>query len=453
MAVDYNKTGIPARMTRDLFPRKWPHFMEKLHQPKERTYQSEKILGQLYDQVERVAFEPKFDGKYDERILHAFDLDPIIIQQAADLKGAYDAAMHRIMAQHEIKTEFEVWSTFVLQHSNPNDYKFHEEIGRLSQTLKDDFRGQCYRMAGGKGYEFLAPFVAAMYHVTHEEMQIALRECLQKVTVAGVDVPLRKQEPSSMPLCSFPWLFPSILGRIANGDHPVVSEDLALPVEGEQNRSVPKPKVFQTDNEDLLLETAEGVTHRGENLVLFENQEGSDNEEDGQQMTPKSTSASLSTVISKNSTSNHEEELLIQLNGEEADAQAGKCPPLGAGSPLSSSSTVSTNSIVEDRCALGPESVHPDELFHDEGTEAIALSKILTPSSHSESAIADEVGDTDGGKGRSAESLIKLDDTAVLECSPGEENDEESDGEEELVLIQINNKDSCLDRLNKLIES
>ena len=452
MAVDYNKTGIPARMTRDLRPRKWPHFMEKDHKPKEQIYQSEKILGQLYDQVERVAFEPKFDGKYDERILHAFDLDSIITQQAADLKSAYDAAMHRIMAQHEIRTEFEVWSTFVLQHSNPNDYKFHEEIGRLSQTLKDDFRTQCYRMAGGKSYEFIAPFVAAMYHVTHEEMQIALTECRQMVSVAGVDVPLRKQEPSSMPLCSFPWLFPSILGRIANGDHPVVSEDLALPIQGEQNRSVPKPKVFQTDNQDLLLETAEGVTHRGENLVLFENQEGSDNEEDGQQLTPKSTSASPSTATSKNSTSNHEEELLIHLNGEEADAKPSKCPPPGAGGTLSSSSTVSTSSIIEDRSALSPKSVHLDELFHDEGIEACALSGILTPSSHSESAITNQTGDMHEGKGTLAGPLIDLDGITVPDSRPVEENDEESDDEEELVHIEIN-KDSYLNRLNKLIES
>ena len=451
MAVDYNKTGIPARMTRDLRPRKWPHFMEKGHKPKDKIYQSEKILGQLFDQVERVAFEPKFDGKYDERILHAFDLDSIIIQQAADLKGAYDAAMHRIMAQHEIKTEFEVWTTFVLQHSNPNDYKFHEEIGRLSQTLKDDFRSQCYLKAGGKSYEFIAPFVAAMYHVTHEEMQIALTECCQMVTVAGVDVPLRKQEPSSMPLCSFPWLFPSILGRIANGDHPVVSEDLALPIEGEQKRSVPKQKVFQTDNEDILLETAEGVTHRGENLVLFENQDGSDNEEDGQQLTPKSTSESLSTVTSKKSTGNHPEKLLIQLNGEVADAKPVKSPPLGAGSTLSSTSPVSTTLIIEDRSALNSKSVHLDDLFHDDGIEASALSRIPTPSSHSESAIADKVGDMHGGNGRSVESLIKLDNLAVLKFNPEEENDEESDGEEE--LIHIDTKDSCLDRLNKLIES
>ena len=453
MAVDYNKTGIPARMTRDLRPRKWPHFMEKDHKPKEQIYQSEKILGQLYDQVERVAFEPQFDGRYDERILHAYDLDLIIIQQAADLKSAYDAAMHRIMAQHEIKTEFEVWSTFVLYHSNPNDYKFHEEIGRLSQTLKDDFRAQCYRMAGGKSFEFIAPFVAAMYHVTHEEMQIALAECRQMVTVARVDVPLRKQEPSSMPLCSFPWLFPSILGRIANGDHPVVSEDLALHVQGEQKRSVPKPKVFQTDHEELLLETVEGVTHRGENLVLFENQEGSDNEEDGQQLTPKSISASLSTITTKNSTSNHHEELLIQLNDEEADAKPIQCPPLGAGSTLCSSLAVSTTSSFEDRGALSPKSVHLDELFHDQGTEASELSKMFTPSSHSESAIADQEADTHGGKGKLAESSVKLDDTAVLKSSPEEENDEESDGEEELVHIHMDTRDSYLDRLNKLIES
>ncbi len=149
MAVDYVKTGVPARMPRELAPKKWPHFMEKNHKPKEQIYVSHKVLGKLYDQVERVDFIPAFSNTFDKRILQAYKLENHVLQDATDLKQEYDAAMRRIMAQHDIKTEFEVWSTFVLHHSNQSkDYKFHEEIGQLSSALKDQYRTECYRKAG-----------------------------------------------------------------------------------------------------------------------------------------------------------------------------------------------------------------------------------------------------------------------------------------------------------------
>jgi hypothetical protein len=43
--------------------------------------------------------------------------------------------MYRIMAQHDIKSEFEVWSTFVMHHGGANDYKFHEENGGIAHTI------------------------------------------------------------------------------------------------------------------------------------------------------------------------------------------------------------------------------------------------------------------------------------------------------------------------------
>ena len=290
MAVDYNKSGIPARMPRALRPRKWPHFMEKTHLPEEQKYTSRKVLGQLYDQVERVDFKPAFDTPFDQRILNAYRLDDKIVRTAASLKCEYDAAMRRIMAKHEIKTEFEVWSTFVLHHAGVvKDYKFQaEEIGRLSQELKDEFRAECYRKAGGKDFELIAPFVAAMYYVTNHEMQMALHECRQVVKVAGKDQAMRKMEPPSMPLMSFPWLFQNILGRIANGNFTSATEEVIVPVQGDSKRSGLKKKLFNDGESDILLETTEGITHRGETLLLFEDQEKAG----VQQATPKISPAS-----------------------------------------------------------------------------------------------------------------------------------------------------------------
>lgn len=274
MAVDYVKTGEPAEMPQDLRPRKWPHFMEKTHKPKEQTYKSQKILGQLYDQVDRVAFAPAYTAPFDKRILNAYNLSEQLLYEAGELKVQYDAAVLRIMAQHEIQTEFEVWSTFVLHHvGDSKDFKFHEVIGELSSGLKYQFREACYNKAGGKEYEHIAPFVAAMYKVTADQVAQAIQACQQVVTVSGQETQTREMTPANMPLMSFPWLFQGILGKIAQAIEivPGQRDDTYSPLHRrpKHRKGLMEPQSLDDDN----LETHEGVTHRGEVLELFENPE------------------------------------------------------------------------------------------------------------------------------------------------------------------------------------
>ncbi|KAL8783976.1 MAG: hypothetical protein Q9213_004227 [Squamulea squamosa] len=207
-AVDYIKSGVPACMTRDLQPSKWPHFMEKKNRPRESIYESKKVLGQLFDQVERVDFIPLYDAPFDKRILNAYKADMKMLENAAEVKRQYDAAVRRIMAQHAIASEFEVWTTFVMSHSKAsNDYKFHEEIGRIAMSLKDRFRKLCYEKAGGSNFDTLGPFVAAMYTVTADEVGNAVAEArARKANLSA----------KKMPMMSFPWLFQGVLGKIAN---------------------------------------------------------------------------------------------------------------------------------------------------------------------------------------------------------------------------------------------
>ncbi|KAE8147795.1 RNA dependent RNA polymerase-domain-containing protein [Aspergillus avenaceus] len=222
-AVDYNKTGTPAILTRNLVPRKWPHFMEKANKSKDTIYHSNKILGQLYDAVERVDFVPALEMPFDKRLLECeLEIPDELVTFAKSLKEQYDSSMRRIMAQHDIRTEFEVWSTFVLHHANASkDYKFHEEIGTISASLREAFKNQCYGKVGGRTFERLAPLALAMYRVTHEEMTAALDKHR-----AGnpVDDKLYQQpalKVSQLPFISFPWIFPHILGKIAKGHYDV----------------------------------------------------------------------------------------------------------------------------------------------------------------------------------------------------------------------------------------
>lgn len=266
------KSGIPAEMPKYLRPRKWPHFMEKKHKPKEQIYVSEKILGQLYDKVESVEFIPHYESPFDKRILRAYPEDRATLKTARQIKSQYDTAMRRIMAQHDIETEFEIWTSFVLSKPRVgSDYKVQEEMGIISSTLKDRFKGICIEAAGGDDFKSLGPFAAAMYQDTCEELAIALHECRTMKTIGGRDVPKRKMEPKSMPLMSFPWIFQSVLGRIATGSEPTTLEDVGLSFVTRNEARAKKPRLTMSDEDDLedYIETADGVTHRGELLDLF----------------------------------------------------------------------------------------------------------------------------------------------------------------------------------------
>ncbi len=204
MAVDYPKTGVPAIMPRELERTEWPHYMEK----RGKSYHSRKVLGRLYDAVKLEGFEPCYDHKFDARILNSMTPTSGVKQQAAFLKHEYDLALQRIMVQHKISTEFEVWSTFVMDHSKASrDFKFHEEIGQLSRTLKEQFLQAIVEVVGGSTFEHLRSFAVATYQLTAREYE----------TTAEKRAQIKKGEPKpNMPFISFPWVLADVLGKIAS---------------------------------------------------------------------------------------------------------------------------------------------------------------------------------------------------------------------------------------------
>ncbi|KAK0729750.1 RNA dependent RNA polymerase-domain-containing protein [Lasiosphaeris hirsuta] len=220
-AVDYVKTGVAADWNKSMEPRKWPHFMDK--NPKA-SYHSTTALGQLYDMVKKEVFDVNEGYKlpFDSRILKRYRLDNDLLKKVRRIKSRYDIAMRRAMGQLEIGTEFEVWTTFVLSKPQTgSSYKLQEKVGQESYALKKQFRDLCIQEAGGsREIETFRPFVAAMYQVTWEEVQIALHESRQPHVYPNGKVGLRNISARSMPLISFPWLFDSVLGEIA-GDAAV----------------------------------------------------------------------------------------------------------------------------------------------------------------------------------------------------------------------------------------
>jgi hypothetical protein len=264
--------GEPAELPKGLRPRKWPHFMEKRHKPKEQIYHSDKILGQLYDKVESVNFVPHYTQPFDRRIRYARTPTADTLEISRQLKAKYDTAMRRIMAQQEIGTEFEVWSAFSLSKPRVGtDYKLQEELANIAGALKDRFRRICIEAAGGKDSEHLEPFVAAMYQVTWEEMEIALTECRKTKIVGGNAVPIRRMESKYMPLISFPWLFYEVLGRLASGvaqrEDPEAS-GMSFSSTVAQPERLRKMKLVDVSDFDAGVETEQGIIHLGEEFDL-----------------------------------------------------------------------------------------------------------------------------------------------------------------------------------------
>lgn len=283
---------------------------------RQKSYKSTKPLGLIYERVNVETFNPAYEMAFDKRILSRFELSDEELTKVRLIKSQYDIAMRRLMGQHEKAiTEFEIWSTFILSKPRVgNDYKLQEAVGRDVSALKDRFRKICAEAITGMPQHSnmfsysqielgkLDRFVAAMYTVTHQEVQTALDEraapCLDE---EGSRISDNQLSALHMPLISFPWLFHRELARIATGGRaikncctstidtgkPLLNNTKPEPPSSVNNADINPNKLDTTDDgEDLLVfeegsgdftHTASGkVVHRGDILDLFD-EKGGDN--------------------------------------------------------------------------------------------------------------------------------------------------------------------------------
>ncbi|POR32573.1 RNA-dependent RNA polymerase 1 [Tolypocladium paradoxum] len=287
-AVDYPKTGDPAEFSVKLQPRKWPHFMEKRN-----SYKSTKALGQIFDKVvkQTVQFLPDWEHAFDQRIISRFELDNDTLKAARKIKSQYDISVRRILAQHDVATEFELYTGWAM--SRPaigSDYKRQEDLGREYDALMSRFRELCYDAVGGSDPDKLDRFVAAMYTVTEKEIKIALFEHHRGPTnEAGKIIPQRRLEPKSMPLISFPWIFHWVLIRIATGSkyqpkksHLAAARRRTLGVIVNPRAQSPRPaatngevahSVAKPHGGTLAASVADSGAVNGEELLVFDENE------------------------------------------------------------------------------------------------------------------------------------------------------------------------------------
>jgi len=93
----------------------------------------------------------------------------------------------------------------VLNHSKAKgDFKFHEEIGNLSTSLKDQFEEAFAEKAGGRSLGHLIPYAVAAYKLVQKDVDKALQEAQEG-----------NKRKCQMPFISFPWVLHEVLGQIA----------------------------------------------------------------------------------------------------------------------------------------------------------------------------------------------------------------------------------------------
>lgn len=251
-------------MHKSLNAKAFPHFMERAW----KSYRSTKPVGRIYTRVSVEEFSPAYNMPFDERILKRFQLSTEEIDKASEVKAKYDIAMRRLMGQHErLISEFEIWSTFILSRPRVgNDYKLAETVGREVSALKNRFRVACGEAMTGSAQkldvfsysgidlEKLDRFVAAMYTVTHNEVQRALREqSMPMIDEEGTKTSENQGFGLQMPLISFPWLFHKELARVASGGKPVARKDFGT-VDGNAGRaSQPQSAVGNTQTMEKTL--------------------------------------------------------------------------------------------------------------------------------------------------------------------------------------------------------
>jgi RNA-dependent RNA polymerase len=164
------------------------------------------------------------------------------LEKAKELKLGYDQQIRRVMVQHSIKTEFEVWTAFVMEHNREQYwYSLAEDLGNLMSSIKTDFQTQVREylgltdsgyMVSEKTFDILAPFVAAMYTVTEQEVTQWKESKL--VSIEG--------DTKNAPLITYPWLFSRELGKIATRQSGPSALRAAFTANGDVRRREPVKK-------------------------------------------------------------------------------------------------------------------------------------------------------------------------------------------------------------------
>lgn len=169
IAVDFNKTGVPAEIPPHLRVKEYPDFMEK---PDKTTYESPRVIGKLFREVKDIApHTSPFKSFTKEVARKSYDPDMEVegfedyIDEAVVHKTEYDYKLGNLMEYYGIKTEAEILSGGIMKMSKTFDRrKDAEAIGAAVRSLRNEARS--WFKKGNESDDAYAK-ASAWYHVTY----------------------------------------------------------------------------------------------------------------------------------------------------------------------------------------------------------------------------------------------------------------------------------------------
>ncbi|XP_037556026.1 uncharacterized protein LOC119432954 [Dermacentor silvarum] len=212
VCLDFAKTGASSHLDKKEKPPLYPDFMEKgCHK---NTYQSKRILGQLYrlhrslEAVVSTDFENHFVESDCQSKLFEFDGWQDYRDCAERSLAEYTTRMQRILSQHGIRSEGEVVAGLVNKVSDFNKTT-HEKtnvetlVAKQYQHLVKETRQQFFDS------------VEAAYEskgvATDDEKKVVLLQ----VASAWYMVTYGSEAPNKQHCCSFPWALADVLLELA----------------------------------------------------------------------------------------------------------------------------------------------------------------------------------------------------------------------------------------------
>ncbi|GMJ03735.1 RNA-dependent RNA polymerase 1 [Hibiscus trionum] len=173
IAVDFPKTGIPAKIPRHLRIHEYPDFMEK---PDRLTYESQSVIGRLYREVKSIEAEVSTSKHFTKSVAKcSYDPDMEFegylahVNDALQYKKLYDHKLASLMLKFGVKSEAEIISGCVLKLSKYYDRRIDLDninfaVKSLRQEAKSWFNE---KVSSSPRVEDVFAKASAWYHVTY----------------------------------------------------------------------------------------------------------------------------------------------------------------------------------------------------------------------------------------------------------------------------------------------
>ncbi|KAJ6719076.1 RNA-dependent RNA polymerase [Salix purpurea] len=178
IAVDFPKTGVPAKIPEDLRVKEYPDFMEKA-EDKHATYVSEHVLGKLFRAVRDIPPDTGSRRSFTREVARrSYDSDMEVdgfkdyIEQAFNYKSQYDEKLGNLLDYYGIKTEAEIIGGFVMRTGKSFDKKRDlDSINFSVKFLKKQARAWFDESGTVESPDVLRRKASAWYHVTLIEIK------------------------------------------------------------------------------------------------------------------------------------------------------------------------------------------------------------------------------------------------------------------------------------------